>query len=264
MPPDEGRAASFGMYDEPEFAAANDALWTGVEARLRGAGIAGVPARLTRGGPLGAVWTDPRLLLAQTCGWPLVTTLAGRVTLVATPCYALPGCEGPLHRGFVVVREDDPADTPAALRGRVFALNGWDSNSGMNLARALFAPLAREGRFFGAVVVTGAHRASLAAVASGRADTACVDCVSFGLLRRHAPGTVAGLRVLAETAPVPALPFITRADAPPEETAALRAALDQPAGALCLTGVEVLPAGAYDVLGGLAATAERLGYWRLR
>lgn len=258
------RAASLGMYDAPEFAAANDDYWSRVAARLRAAGVADVPARLTRCLPLDEIWADPGLLVAQTCGWPLMTTLAGRVAVVATPCYALAGCEGPLHRGFVVVRAEDAADSPAALRGRVFALNGWDSNSGMNLARALFAPLARDGRFFGEVVVTGAHRASLAAVASGRADAACVDCVSFGLLRRHAPAAVAGLRVLAETEPVPALPFITRADAPAAERAALRAALDQPAEALCLTGVAVLPAGAYDVLRGLAAAAERLGYCRLR
>ena len=258
------RAASLGMYDEPEFAAANDAFWSGVAAGLRAAGVRDVPPELTRGVPLPALWTDPDLVLAQTCGWPLLTALAGRVIVLLTPRYDLPGCEGPLHRSFVVVRQDDPADSLAALRGRVFAVNGFDSNSGMNLPRALFAPLARDGHFFGAVIETGAHRASLAAIAAGRADAACVDCVTFGLLQRHAPAAVAGLRVLAETDPVPALPFVTHAGAPAAEVAALREALDQPAAALALTGVEVLPAGAYDVLLGLAAAAARLGYCRLR
>ncbi len=134
----------------------------------------------------------------------------------------------------------------------------------MNLARALFAPLARDGRFFGAILVTGSHRASLAAVAQGRADAASVDCVTFGLLRRHAPRTVAGLRVLAETAPAPSLPFITRADAPAEELAALREALDQPEAALAFAGIAVLPDGAYDGLRALAAEAARRGYPELR
>ena len=252
------------MYDLPELTAATDAYWSCVAARLRAAGVADVPARLARARPLADLWADPRLLLAQTCGWPLVTALAGRVAVVATPRYALPGCDGPTHRAFLVVRADDPAGSPAALRGRVFALNAWDSNTGMNLARALFAPFARDGRFFAAVIGTGGHRASLAAVAAGRADAACIDCVTYGLLQRHAPAAVAGLRVLAESAPCPALPFITSAGTPPEQIAALRAALDQPAEPLALTGVAVLPAGAYDGLRDLAAGAARRGYPILR
>ena len=257
MPPDDPRPASLGMYDEPEFAAANDALWEAVAARLD---LPRVPARLTRSRPLPALWTDPDLLLAQTCGWPLVTTLAGRVRVVATPRYALPGCEGAMHRAWIVVRAGDSAAGPADLRGRAFAVNGWDSNSGMNLPRALFAPLAGGGRFFGAVRVTGAHRASLAAVQAGVADAAAVDCVTFGLLARHAPGAVAGLRVVAETPPSPALPFITRADAPAAEVAALRAALDHPHPALGLLGVADLPADAYAALRDLADGAAASGY----
>ncbi len=264
MRPDDARLANLGMYDGAELAAANDAFWGQMAVRLRLRGVAGVPERLTRERGLDELWTDPRLLLAQTCGWPLTTRLAGRVTVVATPRYGLPGCEGAMHRAFVVVRAGDAADAPAALRGRRFALNAWDSNTGMNLARALFAPLARNGRFFGAVVVTGSHRASLAAVATGIADAASVDCVTFGLLQRHAPAAVAGLRVLAETAPAPALPFITHADAPPSELAALREALDQPADGLALCGVSVLWDGAYDDLRVLAAAAARQGYAALR
>ena len=262
MPPaaHEARAANLRMYDAPEWAGAVDAFWARVVARLRAHGLADIPDRLTRDRALDDIWTDPRLLLAQTCGWPLVTRLAGRVAVVATPRHTLPGCAGATHRAFIVVRADDPVDGLAALRGRRFALNGWDSNTGMNLARALFAPLARDGRFFGAIVVTGAHRASLAAVAEGRADAASVDCVTYGLLCRHAPGAVAGLRVLAETPATPALPFITRAGAPPNELAALRAALDQPDAALAFAGVTVLPDGTYDALSGLAAAAARLGY----
>ena len=260
MPPGEARPAGLGMYDAPELTTANDGFWAQVAGRLRARGVAGVPDRLTRGRKPDDLWTDPRLLLAQTCGWPLATRLAGQVAVVATPHYALPGCEGARHRAFVVVRAADPAGEPAALRGRRFALNAWDSNTGMILPRALFAPLARDGRFFGQIVVTGSHRASLAAVAAGRADAASVDCVSFGLLQRHAPAAVAGLRVLAETVPSPALPFITRADAPKAELAALREALDLPVPALALSGVSVLGLGAYDALRGLAAAAARLGY----
>ncbi len=256
MPP-EARLAALPMYDEAEYAAANDALWARIAAALD------APERLTRGMALPALWTDARLRLAQTCGWPFATTLAGRVSLLATPIYDLPGCDGATHCAFVVVREADPAADLAGLRGRRLALNGWDSNTGMNLLRALVAPLAEGGRFFGAIIETGAHRASLGAVADGRADVASVDCVTFGLLRRHAPAAVAGLRVLAETPRSPALPFITRAAAEPgAEIETLRAALSAalPAPQLGLAGVAILTPAAYAVLPDMAAQAARRGY----
>jgi hypothetical protein len=38
-------------------------------------------------------WVEPHLLLSQTCGYPLRYVLKDHVRLVATPCYAAPGCE---------------------------------------------------------------------------------------------------------------------------------------------------------------------------
>ena len=54
----------------------------------------------------------------------------------------------------------------------------------------------------------GAHRASIHAVAAGRADAAALDAVSWRLAQRHDP-SAAKLRVLARTRPTPGLPFIT-------------------------------------------------------
>jgi ABC-type phosphate/phosphonate transport system substrate-binding protein len=253
------------MYDFAPLGVANDALWASLARSLGAAGLPGVPEALDRARPLDAIWADPALLLAQTCGWPLMTSLAGRVTLIATPHYELPGCDGPYHRSFVVVRTDDPARDLRDLRGRQLALNLWDSNSGMNLLRALVAPLAEDGRFFGAIELTGGHVNSLAAVADGRADAACIDCVTFGLLARHRPDAVAPVRVLAETQPSPSLPFITRQDAPTDEVAALRAALaealDSAAVApLAISGISELTLADYQVLPDMASQAERTGY----
>ena len=36
------------------------------------------------------VWRSPRLLLAQTCGYPLMTLLRGQVRLIGKPRYELP------------------------------------------------------------------------------------------------------------------------------------------------------------------------------
>ena len=62
----------------------------------RGSREAGVeaPEALTRGGDLDGTWRDPGLLFGQTCGYPYVTRLSDAVTLIATPEYSFPGCEG--------------------------------------------------------------------------------------------------------------------------------------------------------------------------
>ena len=71
-----------------------------------------------------------------------------------------------------------------------------------------FAPLARAGRFFGRVDVSGSHFASMGMLQSGLADVAAIDCVTYALAARHAPRRVKGLRVLQYTASAPGLPLI--------------------------------------------------------
>lgn len=261
--------ASLGMYDPPWLRAANDALWAALGRRLRAEGVREVPDRLERDRPLPAIWRDPRLLLGQTCGYPLVTALGEAVTVVGRPSYDLPGCRPGLHRSFVVVRADAPFRDLADLRGARAALNGRDSNTGMNLLRRALAPLARGGRFFGTVAETGAHLASLAAVAAGKADAAAVDCVTFGLAARHRPELTAGVRVLAETPDSPTLPFVTAGGAGAERVARLRRALAEtiadpanagPCAALGLVGFEPAERGDYAVLLGFEAEAAAADY----
>ena len=262
-------AASLGMYDFAPLTAANDALWAALRPLLAETGLTWIPAGLDRARELHDIWRDPRLLLAQTCGFPLMTSLAGRPSLVATPCYDLPGCDGPLHRSFVVVRASDPAGDLESTRGRTVAINAPDSNSGMNLLRAMVAPLARSGRFFDAVRFTGGHLASIAAVRTGATDVAAIDCVTHGLLARHDPAQLQGTRIIAETPPVPGLPLISRPDAPPAMLGSLRDALaavaTSPAGAaacgtLALAGFAVLPLSAYRLVIDLAKKAAAFGY----
>jgi ABC-type phosphate/phosphonate transport system substrate-binding protein len=264
------RIAALSMYDAPAaVAAANDALWAGLRDRLRAAGLAGVPDGVDRTRGHAEPWLDPRLLLAQTCGFPYVRHLKGRVRLVATPVYGFPGGGNGERRSAVVVAADAPFAAVEDLRGKRAAINDPGSNSGANLFAALVAPLAREGRFFASVAITGGHRESLAAVAAGRADVAAIDSVTLGLLARHAPGEVAGVRVLCETPGGPGLPLITRGGATDGEVAVLREALadvvtDPGLGGvratLGLAGFEVLSDADYDVLARYAGEAAARGY----
>ncbi len=95
----------------------------------------------------------------------------------------------------------------------------------MNLLRAAIAPLASGGRFFESIVVSGSHLRSAQMVASGEADVASVDCVSFAHFQRLYPSVVGELRVLAWTPSSPSLPFITARSATDSTVQALRSAL---------------------------------------
>lgn len=225
------------MYDLPELTDATDRFWAAIRDRLRDAGVQGVPAALTRQQDLEALWTDPRLLFSQTCGWPLMHRLRGRLTPIATPVFDLPGTEGGRYRSFVVVGRGSPSEHVEALRGAVCAVNGWDSQSGWNVLAALVAPFAEEGRFFRGAIVTGSHVGSLGAVSDGAADVAAIDCVSFGLLARHRPAAVAGVRIVAETESAPGLPFVARTDLDPALREALVAAVRDACSAPDTAGV---------------------------
>lgn len=261
--------ASLGMYDHPAVQDANDTLWAAIAARLRAAGIAGVPERLDRARPLEAIWDDPALILAQTCGYPLATRWAGRLRYAATPRYAAPGCEGAFYRSRLVVRSDDPGETLGAFRGRRAALNDRQSNSGMNLFRASVASHAGGRAFFGSVVETGSHAQSVALVASGGADIAAIDAVSFAHLSQHDPATASRLRTLGWTARSPGLPLVIAAGASDRTVRILRRVLRDVARddslahtrrRLLIEGFDVLPRARYRSILGQEAKAVRAGY----
>jgi len=212
------------MYDFPWTAAANDALWASISARLVEAGVR-APPRLTRDGDLAALWRHPGLVLGQTCGYPYVTALKETVTLIAAPEYSFAGCEGASHRSLLIRRATDSRIALSEFRGAIAALNAHDSNTGMNLFRAMSAPIAGGRTFFSAIVVTGSHEASAATVAEGGADLASIDCVTFALLRRGRPELIERVAIVAESPLSPSLPFIASVRLSAPTIAAVRKAL---------------------------------------
>ena len=261
--------ASLLMYDRPDVVQrANDALWIALRDRLRACGL-DVPDTLDRSGSHDSYWLRPDLVFGQTCGYPYVRELKGRVRLVATPVFRYSGGKGARRASYIVVREDDPARSIADLAGKRAAINDWLSNSGMNLLRIAVAPHASDGRFFSDVIVTGGHMLSIAAIREGRADTAAIDSITWGLHARHAPETVAGIKIIGETPMGPGLPYITRLSTSDADVAALReslaAVIADPANAqaldiLGLTGIEMFSDAEYAELEAFDAEARRLGY----
>ena len=203
--------ASLPMYDWPEVRGEVDRLWQRTALHLRTAGL-DVPDRLDRQGDIQKGWQRADLLLSQTCGLPYVRHLRGRVALVGAVDHGLSGIAPGMYCSRIVVRRGEVAGL-AAFRGRRVAFSETDSQSGAGALRHLVRPLLRDGRFFGETLATGAHAASIRAVAQGRADLAAIDAASWELALRHMP-EAQDLAVIASTDPTPGLPLITRLGGP--------------------------------------------------
>jgi ABC-type phosphate/phosphonate transport system substrate-binding protein len=262
--------AGLPMYDLPALRPATDAFWAAIRRSLLAAGIAEVPAGLSRDLDPETLWTHPNLLLAQACGLPLVTLLDGRVRFVATPIYAVAGCSDGDYRSWLVVREGDPVASPADLEGSIAAVNTAHSQSGANALAILTTPCAAGRPFFGDIRLTGAHTASLDAVRTGKADCAAIDCVTWHHLARTEPEATSGLRILAASPPVPALPFITSISTDDATRARLRAALQaaiDTAGpetaSLAITGLAANDATAYARIRAMHEESLKSGCARL-
>jgi ABC-type phosphate/phosphonate transport system substrate-binding protein len=180
------------MYDLPEVAADIDALCGTLGAILDG--------RHDRPRDLAAHWRRGDFVLSQTCGLPLVGYLSGEV--VGTFVHAGVGTSPGRYRSVVVARAGSSGRTlpRRAAVNDVWSLSGWVS---------LLAVADGLGPFEDHPLMTGSHRASIAAVSTGGADIASIDAVTFALLARHAPDELIGIEVVGEGPDVPELPLVT-------------------------------------------------------
>ncbi|KVL08319.1 phosphate/phosphite/phosphonate ABC transporter substrate-binding protein [Burkholderia sp. MSMB1826] len=220
---------------------------------------------------LQALWRRDDLLLSQTCGYPYrMLGLRDTVRLIATPVFDAPGCDGARYSSVLVVSaraHAGGATTLAACRGLRAAFNGEDSHSGMSAFRHAIAPHARDGRFFGSVTPFGSHLNVLRALASGEADCAAIDCVTFAYVRDALPGLLTDIRIVGATASAPGLPFIASRALADTQVGALQDALDravaadaQRARVLRLKGFDRLSPADYDAIARFEREAVALGY----
>jgi ABC-type phosphate/phosphonate transport system substrate-binding protein len=222
--------ASLPMYNLPEMRAVNARFWEALRGLLAESGVADLPEALEYAHPPVPQRIGPEVLFTQTCGYPLETIYRGQAIRLGTPCYTAPGCDGPTHCGIFVVPKGSPAVALRDLAGAVFLLNSRHSNSGMNLPRRAVAEIAGGRPFFGEVIETGSHPGNLDRIARGDGDVTAVDCVTYAFWRHYRPEVAANVRVLAQTPPSPAIPFVTSVQTPATTVAALRRALHDLAG----------------------------------
>jgi ABC-type phosphate/phosphonate transport system substrate-binding protein len=270
--PHRMRLASLPWYALDEVRPALDALWARIARRLDAAGLAGVPAQLDYDPDYEAQWNSGRLLVGQACGYDAVFGYSKQLRIVATPRFDFPGCVGANYRSFIAVRDASPARDIADLRDLRCVINTPTSHSGMNILRALVAPLHERGRFFSRVTVSGSHEFSLRALQANTADVASIDCITWGLLQTHRPSALHGLRILHRTEAIPAPPFVTAAATRDDEVETIRAAFadelrnpdGEPHRSLGLLGVQRLEDSAYESVAHYADEARRWGYDLLR
>ncbi len=260
---------SLPMYNLPEMRADNTRFWEALRELLVEAGLRELPERLTFDRLPVPERIGPEVLFSQTCGYPLETIFSGQAIRLGTPCYAVPGCDGPTHCGLFVVPAGSAARELPDLRGSIFLFNNRHSNSGMNLPRRALADIADGRPFFSKVVETGSYPGNLDRISRGEADATAVDNVTYAFWCHYRPEAARQVRVLARTPASPAIPFVTSAATPTATVAILRDALTRlgcephtatARAGLCITGIVDVPAAAYRRLLEYEHEAAELGY----
>jgi len=220
------RVAALQMYLTPALQAATDGWWQGVAMHMTANGVGDVPTHLISPDDIHSVWHRDDLLLAQTCGAPLIRELGDQVQVIGTPAYDAPLSDGIHYRSAIIVGRNHPAKSLHDLAGGRVAINSRDSYSGYFALKAALLDIATPGdAYFGNFIISGAHRDSIRMVSEGTADVAAIDGVTFALAERDTPELTEKVRILETTPAMPGLPYITSAKTTDDELAAMRQAL---------------------------------------
>ncbi|MDO8365086.1 MAG: PhnD/SsuA/transferrin family substrate-binding protein [Actinomycetota bacterium] len=189
--------ASLAMYSLAPLRPAAEALWRTVRANL-GHG----PSSLEWTVLTPEVWHHPDLLVAQACGWPLVHGLTEIAAVVGTFDYDVPGAERGTYRSVIISRDGTAIDELRARPAVTAAINSPDSLSG-------WVSLQHEwGGVPACVLETGSHLESVRALATGRADVASIDAVTWTHIQRLEPALAATVQQIGAGPRVPCLPLV--------------------------------------------------------
>ena len=189
------------MYDYPHTRAANTLLWSLIREQL-GYG----PTELTHDRDPWDIWQSSELVFSQTCGLPFRAGLHDKVQLIGTPDYGLIDCPAGYYNSVIVVSLASNIRDLKSLEGQSMAYNEGLSQSGWAAPQA---HLKQANVSFETGPCTGSHKASAQAVATGGADFAAIDGLTWEMLRVNIPEVTDKIRVLDRTLPTPALPYIT-------------------------------------------------------
>ncbi|HEV8310892.1 MAG TPA: PhnD/SsuA/transferrin family substrate-binding protein [Methylomirabilota bacterium] len=175
----------------------------------------GEPAELL----VGVGWEDRhrmldtgRIQLAFICGLPYAQKFdrpQRPVELLCAPVMAAARYQGrPIYFTDVVVRRESPIQSFADLRGKRYAYNGPDSNSGHNMPRDHLLMLGETGGYFGETIPSGSHQNSIRMVLEGAVDASGIDSTVLELEATGRPELGRELRVVESIGPCPIPPVV--------------------------------------------------------
>ncbi|NBR99519.1 MAG: hypothetical protein EBT42_03965 [Actinobacteria bacterium] len=185
--------AELGFYPFDDVAWAYDKLWAATASRC-----SWLPRKLTRTtNPLN-LWLSENEFVSQTCGWPLVTRLSDKVSVIGAFRQTTPESASHFYRSVVVGRVDG---TPFDFQGSIAAVNDLESLSGwISLIAAIHGP---QEAWRGETIISGSHSESVRMLCRGEVDIASIDSVTLAHLRRIDAIAIDSLHVICNGPIVP-------------------------------------------------------------
>ena len=161
------------------------------------------------------------------CGLPYVRKINGSkpaIELCAVPVMRHERYRNsPVYFSDVVVHRESRFETFEDLRGASWAYNERRSHSGYNFVRHHLSQLGEKGGFFGRVVESGSHQASLRMIVGRQIDASAVDSTVLEAEFRRSPALESTIRIVKTIGPSPMPPWVAHKSVPDE----LRAAIAQ-------------------------------------
>ncbi|AGT08926.1 phosphate/phosphite/phosphonate ABC transporter substrate-binding protein [Paracoccus aminophilus] len=201
-----------------------DALfdWLGAQARVPLTIVAhAAPA------PLSDLWERPDLGAVFICGYPLAKWQGpARPEILAAPVADAPwAMEGPNYASHIIVAKDGPISDPGQLASAIWGWTVRDSQSGYHAPRAFYAAHWPDHPTPWTVGPLLNPTGVIEALRRGRIEVGAIDAYAYKLLELHEPEMLAGVEVIATSAPTPC-PVLACAEAIPAPVSqALREAL---------------------------------------
>jgi phosphonate transport system substrate-binding protein len=145
--------------------------------------------------------------LAFICGLPYVLYTAPYEVDAPLEALVAPVLQGerfqdrPIYFSDVIVRQDSPFQSFADLRGRTWAYNEPQSQSGYGITRYWLVKLGETNGYFSKVVQSGFHQRSIEMVRNGEVDASAIDAQVLAVELRDHPQLGGQLRVIDSLGP---------------------------------------------------------------
>jgi ABC-type phosphate/phosphonate transport system substrate-binding protein len=202
---------SLQMYDFAEIEPFVNAWWNIIKFELRLAGVDNLPDDLCRNDDIRSQWTKDDLILSQCCGYDLTVNGYNNLQPILTPVYQPEDCDGGNYCSYIVTSRNSEITNSLELANKRLAINGYNSHSGYNALREVIASALGHGNHGNELVVSGGHANSMEMVASGSADAAAIDCVTYSLIERYRPEITEKLTIIDKSRVYPVLPYVVPA-----------------------------------------------------